>query len=420
VRGGCGEQGTPHRGNTVLGNTERAFSGKATPPLLPPHPGPLPLWGRGGPIALAVGCVACLAAPVANDQPARIQFAAHDAGPFARATAVREFTLPEDHGPHYEYQTEWWYYTGNLETRSGRRFGYQLTFFRRGLSPGRPPERGLQTNQVYLAHFALSDPDSRTHLSTERLSRGAGGLAGATGAPFRVWLEDWEATGLDEEGGAIGLRAEHEGTMIELSLRASKPLVAHGNSGLSAKSAEPGNASYYIGYTRLATAGTLHTGGETLKVTGTSWFDHEWSTSALGTGAVGWDWFSLQLDDGRDVMLFQIRREDGGIGPASSGTLVDADGTSHRLDVDDFELRALRHWRSGATGASYPVSWHVSLPGRDVDLEVTAVMDDQEMQTSFLYWEGAVDVTGTIGDEPLRGRGYLEMTGYASSMQGVF
>ena len=375
----------------------------------------------GTAVALALCCIGCHAAPVANDQSARIQFAAHAVAAFERATEVRDFTLPEDHGPHHEYQTEWWYYTGNLAARGGRRLGYQLTFFRRGLSPGRPPGRGLQTNQVYLAHFAISDPESRTHLSAERWSRGAGGLAGATGTPFRVWLDDWQAIGLDAEAGsAIGLRAEHEGMRIDLSLRATKPLVAHGDSGLSAKSDEPGNASYYIGYTRLATEGTLVLDGEALEVAGTSWFDHEWSTSALGTGAVGWDWFSLQLDDGRDVMLFQIRQQDGSIGPASSGTLVDADGTSHRLDRDDFELRALRRWRSGATGASYPVSWHASLPGDQLDLEITAVMDDQEMQTSFVYWEGAVDVSGTVGDESLRGRGYLEMTGYASSMQGVF
>ncbi len=372
-------------------------------------------------LAMAVaGLAGCGPQPVDDRPRTRISFAAHDIRPFERATAVREFALPLDHGPHHGYQTEWWYYTGNLETRAGRRFGYQLTFFRRGLTPGEPLGSGLQTNQVYMAHFAISDLESRAHRSAQRLSRGAGGLAGATGSPFRVWLDSWEASSHDETGSAIGLRGEHEGTMIDLSLRATKPLVAHGKEGLSAKSAESGNASYYIGYTRLATEGRLHLDGEPFEVTGTSWFDHEWSTSALGTGAVGWDWFSLQLNNGRDVMLFQIRREDGSIEPASSGTLVEASGASQRLGAEEFELQPIRHWRSGATSANYPVGWRARIPAEDLDLEISAVIDDQEMRKAFLYWEGAVEVSGMVGAEPIRGRGYLEMTGYASSMQGVF
>ena len=241
---------------------------------------------------------------------------------FARATAPRPFALPIDHGPHLEYQTEWWYYTGNLSAADGRRFGFQLTFFRRGFSPGPPPGGpGLSANQVYFAHFAITDVAARRHVAAERFSRGAAGLAGATGEPFTVWLEDWRADSRNADGSAVRLTARDRvsGLSLDLELAATKPLVAHGDRGLSPKSEEPGNASYYVGYTRMNARGRIGTEGNEAEVAGEAWFDHEWSTSALGEGAVGWDWFSLQLDDGRELMHFQIRREDGSIEPASGG-----------------------------------------------------------------------------------------------------
>jgi predicted secreted hydrolase len=342
---------------------------------------------------------------------------------FARATTVRPFALPVDHGPHFEYQTEWWYYTGNLSAADGRRLGFQLTFFRRGFSPGPPPGGpGLSANQVYFAHFAITDGTARRHVVAERFSRGAGGLAGATGEPFAVWLEDWRADSRNADGSAVRLTAHDRvsGLSLDLELAATKPLVAHGDRGLSQKSEEPGNASYYVGYTRMAARGQIGAAGDETEAAGEAWFDHEWSTSALGAGAVGWDWFSLQLDDGRELMLFQIRREDGSIEPTSGGTLVERDGRARRLAREDVSIDVLDHWTSPQTGARYPSRWRVQVPSQGLDLVVEPWLAGQEMRTSFVYWEGAVQVAGQANPRAITGRGYVELTGYARSMQDVF
>jgi len=340
---------------------------------------------------------------------------------FARAVEARPFALPGDHGPHLEYQTEWWYYTGQLAAPDARRFAFQLTFFRRGLSPGEPPgEPGLATNQVYFAHLALLDVEARRHVGFERFARGAAGLAGAEAAPFQVWLEDWRAEALNEDGSAVRLSARNEALALDLVLEAEKPLVLHGDRGLSAKSAEPGNASYYIGYTRMKATGSLALDTGPLPVEGLAWFDHEWSSSALGPRALGWDWFSLQLDDGRDLMYFQIRRDDGTIEPVSGGTLVDVDGTTRHVPADALHLEVLEHWTSPQTRASYPVRWRLALPELALDLEIEPLLADQEMRLSVVYWEGAVDVRGTAKRRPVAGRGFVEMTGYARGVQGLF
>ncbi len=340
---------------------------------------------------------------------------------FARALEPRGFELPRDHGPHPEFRTEWWYYTGNLSSADGRRFGFQLTFFRRGLAPGEERHGSLRTRQVYFAHFALTDVAARRHRFAERFARGAGGLAGATGQPFRVWLEDWQAEATSADGSSLRLLARDGDLRLDLRLEARKPLVAHGDRGLSPKSTEPGNASYYVGYTRLSARGTLAAeGGAPVDAQGEAWFDHEWSTSALGAGALGWDWFSLQTDDGRELMYFQIRREDGTLEPASGGTLVEPDGRTRRVAGGDVRLEVTRRWTSPDTGTTYPAGWRLSLPGDGLELEVEPWLDAQEMRTSFTYWEGAVRVTGRRGGQPLRGQGYVELTGYGKSMQGVF
>jgi predicted secreted hydrolase len=336
---------------------------------------------------------------------------------FARATEVQPFRLPADHGPHYRFQTEWWYFTGNLRAEDGGRFGYQLTFFRRGLLPGPPPAGpGLSTNQVYFGHLALTDVGAATHTFEERWSRGWAPLAGARGEPFAVWLEDWRVEAVDRDSMGWRLRAALRGRPLEFSLASSKPLALHGDRGLSPKSGERGNASYYVGYTRLDTRGTIGP----LSVTGESWFDHEWSTSALGPGAVGWNWFSLQLDDGRELMLFQIRRDDGRVEAASGGTLVESNGHTRRLLAADARIEVLDHWTSGKSGARYPSRWRVEIPVADLALEIEPWLADQEMRTSFTYWEGAVRVNGTPDGRPLSGHGYVELTGYARTMQGVF
>jgi len=343
------------------------------------------------------------------------------APPFARATSVRPFQLPADHGPHFEYQTEWWYYTGNLTDAGGRHFGYQLTFFRRGLSPGPPPEGpGLATNQIYFAHFAVTDSAAGRHAFAERWSRGAGELAGARAEPLALWLEDWRAEGRKGDGSALHLAARNGLVALDLELAATKPLVAHGDRGLSAKSDEPGNASYYVGHTRLLTRGRITTSAGTVEVAGTSWFDHEWSTSALGQGALGWDWFSLQTSDERELMFFQIRRGDGSLEPESGGTLVEPDGRTRRLGVRDVQVEVEDRWTSPETGGVYPARWTVRVPSAGIELRVAPWLADQEMRTSFDYWEGAVRIEGTSAGRPVEGNGYVELTGYARSMQGMF
>jgi predicted secreted hydrolase len=339
---------------------------------------------------------------------------------FARADAVREYNLPADHGPHFEYQTEWWYYTGNLSSAGGR-FGFQLTFFRRGLSPGPPPAGpGLATNQIYFAHLALTDIEAGRHRFAERWGRGAGGLAGARGTPFTVWLEDWRVESASRDGRTVRVVAADGDLLLDLELGARKPLALHGDRGLSAKSSEGGNASHYVGYTRLEARGRLAATGPVVPVSGEAWFDHEWSTSALGPGAVGWDWFSLQLDDGRELMYFQIRRKDGGIEPVSGGTLVDRDGGTLRLSSTQVSLAVLDRWTSPESGATYPARWGLRVPSEGLDLVVVPWIPNQELRTSFTYWEGAVRVAGTDDGRPLSGHGYVELTGYAGSMQGVF
>jgi predicted secreted hydrolase len=338
-----------------------------------------------------------------------------DLAGYARAERVREFKFPDDHGPHPEFQTEWWYYTGNLESADGRRFGYQLTFFRRAITPSATTRASdWATNQIYFAHFALTDAKNTKHASTERFSRGAAGLAGATGNPFRVWIENWNATSLNADGSTVKLFAENEGQSLNLTLTSMKPPTLHGERGLSQKSADAGNASYYISFTRMKTEGTLKVNGEELFVIGNSWMDHEWSTAVLGKDAVGWDWFSIQLSDNRELMLFQIRQRDGSIEPLSSGTLIESDGTTRHLTREEFKIDVLSTWASNQTRATYPARWNVAVPTAGIRLELKPIVADQEMNVSIIYWEGAVDVSGQSYNKPVSGRGFVEMTGYAA------
>ncbi len=332
---------------------------------------------------------------------------------YARADRVREFSFPQDHGPHPEFQTEWWYYTGNLQAADGRQLGYQLTFFRRAISPT-PSVRASEwaTNQVYFAHFAVTDIRANSHWGTERFSRGAAGLAGATGEPYRVWLENWEVTSLDAAGNEVQLRVRDSERALDLKLTAIKPPVLHGRNGLSQKTAEIGNASYYISFTRLATEGTVEIDGDKVSVSGLSWMDHEFSTTTLGANAVGWDWFSIQLDDQREVMLFQIRQADGSIEPMASGTLVEPDGSLRHLTRDQFNIQVLSRWASQRSGATYPSRWAVSIPSADVQLTIEPLTADQEMRVSLVYWEGAVKISGRSNGKPVGGKGFVEMTGY--------
>jgi len=333
---------------------------------------------------------------------------------YARALEPRAFSFPADHGPHPEFRTEWWYYTGNLATAQGRRFGFQLTFFRSALAPEMPARSSAwATRQAWLAHFTVSDVEGGKFHSFERWSRGAAGLAGAQAQPFRVWVKDWSAA--SPGGDAMRLAASEGDVGIDLVLRPGKPPVLQGERGLSRKSAEPGNASYYYSLTRMPATGTVHLGGESFAVTGDSWMDREWSTSSLGKDQVGWDWFALQLSDGWDLMLYRLRHPDGTADPASSGTLVAPDGGSRPLALAGFRIENAGEWRSPRSGAQYPASWRVQVPGEGLDLEIRPLLADQELDVSFRYWEGAVEIEGTHRGRKVGGRGYVELTGYAGA-----
>lgn len=333
---------------------------------------------------------------------------------FARASEPRPFVFPEDHGPHQEYAVEWWYYTGNLEADGGRHFGYQLTFFRFGLAPEAPRRASAwAAGNIYMAHFALSDIGGGRFHAFERFSRDGAALAGASGDPFRVWLEDWTTEGQGPEGLPMRLRAAEGAVAIDLALGEGKPAVLQGDRGLSQKSAEPGNASYYYSLTRMPTEGTVRVGGQSFAVRGSSWMDREWSTSALGPEQVGWDWFALQLSDGRELMYYQLRLRDGGVDPYSKGTLVAADGSSRTLAAADLRLDVLRTWPSPRSGGEYPSGWRLQVPSEGIDLRITPHLDDQELQLTVLYWEGAVRIEGTAGGRAVSGDGYVELTGYA-------
>ena len=347
---------------------------------------------------------------------------ATDTAGFARATVPNAIQFPRDLGQHPDYQTEWWYYTGNLEGENGRLFGYQLTIFRRALTPQSPisnlqsPPSAWRTNQVYLAHFTLSDIANNAFYSHERFSRGAAGLAGAQAEPYRVWLDDW--TIAETAPGVVRLQADGRDAALDLTLTQTLPPVLHGDGGLSPKGEEPGNASYYYSIIRQETAGTVRVGDETIDVTGLSWKDHEYSTSALGANAVGWDWFSLQLDNGGGLMLFQIRNADGRLEPFSSGSYIAPDGAITHLELADFDITVLDTWTSPVSGGEYPAGWRIRIPKLDLDLEGRPLMPNQELNVSTTYWEGAVEFSGTLAGRPLTAQGYIELTGYAGSMNG--
>jgi predicted secreted hydrolase len=337
---------------------------------------------------------------------------------FARATVPGAVNFPRDLGPHEDYQTEWWYYTGNLQTEDGRDFGYQFTIFRRAIQPmSEVPQvdnpSTWRSNQIYLAHFTVSDMGGDEFHVAERFSRGGAELAGAQAQPYYVWLEDWSVT--EVEPGTVRIQADTEDVSLDLTLVETMPPVLHGDGGLSQKGPEPGNASFYYSIVRQATSGELVIGEETFQVDGLSWKDHEYSTSALSPGSVGWDWFSLQLDDGSALMLFQIRRDDGSIEPYSSASFISNDGALQTLGHEEWQLDVLDTWTSPHSGGEYPAHWRLRIPSIALDLEGRPMMADQELNVSTIYWEGASEFSGTLSGEPVTARGYVEMTGYAGT-----
>jgi predicted secreted hydrolase len=261
-----------------------------------------------------------------------------------------------------------------------------------------------------MAHFAVTDVNGKRFRYAERFSRGALGLAGAGGRPVAVRLEEWSALETSARPWSVKLSASDAEIAIELDLRSLTREILNGEAGLSRKSATPGNASYYYSMPRMATSGTIRAGKESFSVSGLSWLDREWSTSALESDQVGWDWFALQLDDGREIMFYRIRRRDGSSDPYSGGTLVFADGSSRHLGREEVQLQATSWWTSPASGVRYPGHWRMQIPSQGIDLEIAPRLADQELVTGFRYWEGAVAVEGRAG--AAGGSGYLEMTGY--------
>ena len=336
---------------------------------------------------------------------------------FARATQPRDFAFPADHGSHREFRTEWWYFTGNLATAEGRHFGFELTFFRYALAP--PTTRRMEgasawrTDEVWMAHFAITDTAAKRFFARERLTREALGLAGAEADPLEIWVEDWGATG-EGRGDDLRVRLEARDDVIglALSLAATVPHVAQGDRGLDVKGSGDGNASHYYSVPRLAADGAITVAGETFDVTGIAWLDREWSTSSLEPGTVGWDWFALRLSDGSNFMFYRLRTAAGGASPYSGGTLVSADGMRRRLGAEDVELTVQRQWASRATGVRYPVAWRLTVPASGIDLTIQPYLENQELALSVRYWEGAVHAAGQGPLGPLTAEGYLELAGY--------
>jgi predicted secreted hydrolase len=369
-------------------------------------------------LLVVAGAWRLMRAPVAPRSTVAVRDALGDGSTegFALALSPRAFVFPADHGPHRDFRTEWWYYTGNLRDRTGRHFGFQLTFFRFALAPGMPVRASAwASRQAYMAHFALTDTAGRRFTAASRSTRQALDLAGAEARPFRVWVEDWSAEGVVGDAMAARLRAADGGVAIDLTLESAKPVVLQGERGLDRKGPRPGNASYYYSLTRMATTGRVTIGGIAFDVTGLAWMDREWSTSALGPDLVGWDWMALQLDDGQELMLYQLRHADGHADRFSGGGLIARDGSRRALAFGDFQIDVLDTWTSPRDGTRYPSRWRVAVPGEALGLEIVPVLADQELALSVRYWEGAVRAAGQIAGRPAAGVGYVELVGYRSA-----
>jgi predicted secreted hydrolase len=377
------------------------------------------------PTVLALLAVACAPAPDRSELPRappapRLEavLGSDGADDYTHARAPHRFEFPVDHGPHSDFRHEWWYFTGHLDAQTGQRFGFELTFFRLALlAPSQPISGGesrWRTKQLYAAHFAITDLERRAFHSTGRFARDALGLAGAGGVPLRIWLDDWTLTVPDDSRQPWTLRAHEAPYRLELELRPDREPVLNGDAGLSHKSASSPAASYYYSIPRLTVRGTLGRDADSLKVTGTAWLDREWGSDGLAPDEPGWDWFALQLDDGSSVMFYSLRRTDRVRDPASAGTYVDASGVAHALRDQDVQVSVHGQWQS-PRGGVYPAKWRLQVPSLGLELQLHPLLADQELDTTPRYWEGAVDVIGTRSGAALRGRGYVELTGYAST-----
>lgn len=337
---------------------------------------------------------------------------------FRQADRPQPLEFPQDFGSHPDYQTEWWYYTGNLETETGRPFGFQFTIFRRALSPEKIPSTrhasDWRSRQVYFSHFTVSDIEGGDFYPEERFSRGSAQLAGAQAEPYRVWLQDWDISETPDH--QIALHAQTKDVGLNLELKQTLPPILQGDRGYSIKGSEPGNASYYYSQVQQQAQGIVRVNDQTFPVKGLSWTDHEYSTSALSPGTEGWDWFSLQFDNHTALMIYILRQADGSTLPLSRGSFTDTDGVVTALAPDDWNIEVLDHWKSPINGAQYPSQWRIQIPKLDLTLQGKPMMANQELNLSTTYWEGAVQFSGAFHDQPVGAKGYVELTGYKEKL----
>ena len=334
---------------------------------------------------------------------------------YQKALPSYQYQFPRDHFNHPDYQTEWWYYTGNLRSADGHKFGFELTFFRQGVSRGKAQTSDWDVNDIYLAHLALSDLDGDRFYHTERVNRAGPGLAGASEPTAKVWNGNWQ---VQWTGNQQQLLAIAQNFALRLVMSSRKPPVIHGKDGVSQKAAGAGQASHYISFTRLLTTGTIELNAREYQVEGTAWMDHEFFTHQLDTNESGWDWVSLQLDNDTELMLYRFRHKDGSVDSFSAGTYIDAAGKPAYLGVADFSMQPEKEtYASPDTHAIYPIAWRITVPSLRLDLQLTTPLKSQElvsgMGAGLSYWEGATTVAGTRDSKPAKGVGYLEMTGYA-------
>ncbi len=349
---------------------------------------------------------------------------AKDQPDFLSVTGPCNLVFPKDHGSHSGYRTEWWYYTGNLEAETGNRYGFQLTFFRSQITAPADekrwprPSSAWRTRQIYLGHAAITDIFNKRHLQSELMARGTLGMAGVSQEEMDtlIFIKNWSAK---IEADRHLLKTATDDFSYQLTLKPAKPPVLHGERGYSRKGSTPERASCYYSFPRLKTEGSLTLGGNTIAVRGSSWMDHEFSTALLEPGIIGWDWFSLQLSDQTEIMLFLLRTEEGHFSQASSGTFIDSSGNPRHLTKDDFRVDVLNSWESPRSQAVYPVHWRLAVFPLAIQLTAKANLSDQEMRTQattgVTYWEGSISINGSVGKHPVKGSGYVELTGYAQS-----
>ncbi len=374
-------------------------------------------------LSLALTIVGCSTEPASPAQtvPSYVDFLTQEADDeFARVEGPRDFRFPADHGAHPAYRSEWWYFTGLVQSADGKQYGYQLTFFRFSLSNDADDRNRLhstayQRSGLLMGHFALTDATANSHVAFERFSRDGAGLAGVNSErEVRIWLEDWTAS-----VGADGVweLAARAGTgpaavAVDFRLQTATPPLLHGDRGYSRKGPEAGQANYYYSLVHLDTRGTLYVGGRAATVTGTSWMDHEWGTSALSAGSSGWDWFGLQLEDGTVLMAARIRTASGKPEPSFVNSLLTSEGRLHKLDQSQVQIEVGARWQSPRTGVVYPAAWELAVPSFELKCQVRPLVADQEFAGAAVYWEGAVSADCSLAGRSVAGQGYTELTGY--------